>query len=181
MNKTSFTAILVTAAITAGASASAVNATALTVGTSGPFVVGDYGVTGLNDLTWFTFTLDATTSIDIDFDRTSAPPDLIASLYSGDIDGFDASGFGAHSNVIVSDFGPLTYIEWQDDTHDDAFGGPFGDPQFTNTLDAGTYSIVVSALQGAGGEFTVTSNVAPTPGVLAALGLAGLMGTRRRR
>ena len=178
--KTPFAAVLVTAAITAAASAN-INATALTVGTSGPFVAEDTTFTGLNDLAWFTFTLDATTSINIDFNRTSAPPDLVASLYSGDIDGFDAFGFGTHRDVWTSNFGPLTFVDLQDDTHDDAFGGPFGDPQFLNTLDAGTYSIVVSALEGAGGEFTVTSNVAPTPGALAALGLGGLMATRRHR
>ncbi len=180
MTKISFVAVLATAAITATASANVVNATALSVGTSGPFVVGDYGTTNLNDLTWFTFTLDATTNVNIDFNRTSAPPDLVAGLYSGDINGFDASGFGTHADVIFSSFGPLTFLQLQDDTHDDAFDGPFGDPQFVETLDAGTYSIVVSAFQGAGASFTVTSNI-PTPGALAAVGFGGLMVTRRRR
>lgn len=168
--------------VIAGLSASApanIVANSLSVGTSGPYVVGDFDFDSLNDQVWFTFTLSTTTSINIDFNRTSAPPDLVANLYSGDINGFDGSGL-VPAGVIGSSFGPLSFLEIRDDTHGDAFGGPFGDPQFLNTLDAGTYSIMVSAFQGAGNSFTVTSNV-PAPGAAVVLGLGGLFGSRRRR
>jgi hypothetical protein len=158
-----------------------VNAVDIPFGLSGPYATGaggDPASTGA----WFTFSLDVATNIDIDMNRTSAPPDLFATLFSGDVNGFDATA--EWGDIFSAGFsgggGPLTFVDAQDDTHDDAFGGPFGDPQFIMNLGPGDYSMLVFSL-GTPGEFTVTSNIVPAPGAFAILGLGGLLTTRRSR
>ncbi len=133
----------------------------LQIGDSGPSSVSDtWDVELLNDANWFVFSLDSTTDVDIDINRTAAPPDLASSLYSGDVRGVDF-GTDTTSTGWLSDIGGLTNISNEDDTEDDPFGGPFGDPRHTLTLEAGTYSFWVATLN-EGGSFTVTSNVGLT-------------------
>ncbi len=180
MRKFSMIAFLAVAGTASVAAAQPVVPTALTGGTQGSFVAQDF-FAAFSSASWFTFTLTEATLVDIDFNRTSAPPDLIASLYLGDITGADATALGvSHGNNFFTNFGSFVHVVTEDDTHEDAFGGPFADPQFILNLDPGTYSIVVTALQGAGAGFTVTSNV-PAPGAAGLLGVAGLAALRRRR
>jgi MYXO-CTERM domain-containing protein len=179
--KHSIIASLAVGALASMAVAQPVVPTPLSGGTQGGFVAGDYYTTSFSTLTWFTFTLTEPTMVNVDFDRTTAPPDLYATLYSGDITGLDATAFAAtHSDAWFIPIGSLTWLDIQDDTDPNGLDGPYGDPRFTNLLPAGTYSIVVSALQGAGGTFQVTSNV-PTPAAATLLGLGGLASLKRRR
>lgn len=165
----------------------------LMVGTSGPFDAFEDDANAAEFGQFFVFSLDATTDIDIDFNRTTADPDLYAVLFSGDITGSnpnDLSPDGLINGFTFPDpgdvFGPLTVISDEDDTEDDPFGGPFGDPRFTNTLDAGDYTVLVMALNVDGGQFTVTSNVGavPEPSSIALIGVLGvccLISRRRQR
>ena len=88
--------------------------------------------------------------------------------------------------VETGTFGPLTAIAFEDDTEDDPFGGPFGDPRFTTTLDPGIYTVLVASLNvDFASAFTITSNVGaavPEPSssvIFVALGFAALI--RRRK
>lgn len=159
--------------------AQAVAPSPLAFGTSGPFTAIDYSANPFSNLAWFTFTLTAPTAVDIDINRTIANNDLVATIYSGDITGVDATSFGNYSSLFGASFGPMTFVNFQDDTEDDGLGGPFGDPRFTLNLPAGTYSMVVTSYDPQGG-FTITSNV-PTPAAASLLGLAGMGAMRRRR
>ncbi len=154
----------------------------LVVGTQGDFFTGEDDSTLANDSAWFVFTLFGDTDVDVDINRTIADPDLFATLFAGDVTGVDFGGLLADDFTGPMDFGPLTFIETQDDTEDDAFGGPFGDPRFQTNLGAGTYSIMVTSLN-VGGPFNVTSNVSfvPEPGTFTILAACGLVVMRRRR
>ena len=178
-----FLAVTCMAVLTASANAQ-VTPTGLVVGEQGPFVAGEDDSTLANDSDWFIFTLTSDFDVDIDINRTEAAPDLFATLFEGDVTGVDFGGLLADDFTGPNDFGPLTFIETQDDTEDDAFGGPFGDPRFQLNLGPGTYSVLVTALSPLeGGPFTITSNVSavPEPSAFAVLGLGGLLFARRRR
>lgn len=169
----------VVALLVGSAGAQPVTPLPLTDGSSGPYFTGYFGVTNFSNHAWFTFSLANSTAIDIDINRTSANPDMTASIYAGDITDVDATAFGNYGSLFNSSFGPMVFVAWEDDTEDDPFGGPWGDPRFTITLPAGTYSMVVASAS-TGGGFTITSNV-PAPGAAAILALGGLLAARRRR
>ena len=165
---------------------SQVNPTGLIVGDQGPFFAGEDDSTLANDSAWFIFDLASDFDVDIDINRTVAAPDLVASLFLGDVTGVDFGGLLADDFLFGGAFGPLTFIETQDDTEDDDFGGPFGDPRFQLNLGPGRYSVLVSALSPVeGGPFEITSNVSvnaiPEPGTLGLLSLCSLAFVRRRR
>ncbi|MEM9045043.1 MAG: hypothetical protein AAGC81_10120 [Pseudomonadota bacterium] len=148
-----------------------------------------------NDANWFVFDATAGDSLDIDINRRQAAGDLVASLFIGDVTGTD---FGsAIVDFIVVAFGgtqisatadeilPLVFLISEDDTEDDAFGGNFEDPRFTQIAPVtGRYSVVVSSFDDATGtgqfDITVsgTTTVVPIPAVmplmLTALGFFGL-------
>ena len=138
---------------------------------------------------FWVFTLGAAMDVDIDINRLLADPDLAATLYEGDVTGADMTAFspdGLINGILVGSgvFGPLTAIAFEDDTEDDAFGGPFGDPRFTMNLPAGTYTLMVAALNTdviGVDAYEVVTNLVPAPASLALLGLGGLVGLRRRR
>lgn len=179
MFRKSLVSLCALGALAGAASAQPVTPTALTGGTQGAYTVVDF-FTPLSSASWFTFSLGAPTNVDIDINRLAAPPDLIATLYAGDITGQDATALGGtHGDIYFTSFGPMALVNWQDDTEDDAFGGPWGDPRFTLNLPAGSYSLVVTSLQGAGNPFEITSNV-PEPTTLGLLALGGLAMLRRR-
>ncbi|GFE63532.1 VPLPA-CTERM sorting domain-containing protein [Litoreibacter roseus] len=144
----------------------------------------------LNDANWFTFYATAGQTIDIDINREERRPDLAAELYLGDVTGSD---FGTRSGNYgtVTPLAGLTFIDREDDTEQDAFNGPWGDPRFTFTAtDTGVYSFFVVSLntQGVGADFSVTATgidsieVVPLPagGLLLATALAGFGIARRR-
>ena len=155
--------------------------------------------TGLaNNANWFVFDAAAGAPLDIDINRLAAPPDLVAAIYFGDVTGLD---FGAQrpgrfpGNVL---FEGLRLFDTEDDTENDAFRGPFGDPRFTFTApETGRFSLIVASLnsRGRGNPFEVTatgvsafqtSSVAAVPlpaGVvllLSALGVGAALRRRRR-
>jgi len=138
---------------------------------------------------FWVFTLGAAMDVDIDINRLLADPDLAATLYEGDVTGADMTAFspdGLINGILVGSgvFGPLTAIAFEDDTEDDAFGGPFGDPRFTMNLPAGTYTLMVAALNTdviGVDAYEVVTNLVPALASLALLGLGGLVGLRRRR
>lgn len=165
---------------------SQVSPTGLVVGDQGPFFAGEDDSTLANDSSWFIFDLDSGFDVDIDINRTTAAPDLIASIFFGDVTGIDFGNLLADDFLFGQDFGALTFIETQDDTEDDAFGGPFGDPRFQLNLGPGRYSVLVSALTPLeGGPFEITSNVSvnaiPEPGTFGLLAVCSLAFVRRRR
>ena len=164
-----------------------VDPTPLVVGTQGDFFADDFFNTLADDLPWFTFQLEETTFVDIDINRTAAPPDFTAALYEGDV---TKLSFGATvgDDLIFAPGDPtgqLTYIETQDDTEDDPFGGPFGDPRFQLTLGPGFYSVIFGTFGAPAGEFTITSNVGinpvPEPTACVVLALGSLALIRRKR
>lgn len=147
---------------------------------------------------YWIFSGSAGDSVDIDINRTEAAPDLIATLFFGDVTGVDVdtiSPNGLIDGLLTPSgtFGPLTVIAFADDTEDDAFGGPYGDPRFTLTLPStGTYSLLVATLFNPGdyeivstGTFDSTPAPVPEPGtwMLMGTGLVGLIGygIRKRR
>lgn len=117
-----------------------------------------YSVTGISsvdgNVDWFVFDANGTTNYSFWFDRTVAAPDLIAGLYSGDTTGFDYAAAGAGVSYSYSQAGfyntALLYIGYWDDTHEDIYGGPYGDPDFSTTLAAGRYSLALSSLNEGG-------------------------------
>lgn len=144
----------------------------------------------LNNANWFVFSATAGDLIDIDINRLAAPPDLVSELYFGDVSGLDfgtsSANFGAANGAPL-----LSFLLSADDTEDDAFGGPFGDPRFTFTAaQTGIYSFYVATLTaGIDSPFEVTATgIAPAPVPLpagfpllaGALGLFGWIGARRR-
>lgn len=162
----------------------------LQLGTSGPFDVFEDDANAASFGQYFTFTLDANTDVDIDINRTFADPDLVATLFSGDITGLDPNTIspdGLINGLLVTSgtFGPLTVVDFQDDTEDDPFGGPFGDPRFQINLNPGTYTVLVGAFNvDAPDGFTVTSNVGavvPEPSSAGILGVLGAVAFLRRR
>lgn len=171
------------------AAAQTVFPTPLTGGTQGPFFAAEDDLNNASDAAWFTFSVLAEMEVEIRFDRTGVDPDLAATLFAGDVTGLDMTAIVGGTGLIDEltfpaagdTFGPLTAVAFADDTNDDAFGGPFGDPGFSLTLSAGTYSIAVYSLSPIeGGFFTATSNV-PAPAGAGALALGGLVAARRRR
>ena len=179
---------IVIAAVFANSSVVAqVTPTDLVFGTTlGPFIADEDDSTLANDSDWFLFTLTETSAVDIDINRTAAPPDLIASLFFGDVTGVDFGTLLADDFLGTgSDFGALSFIDTEDDTEPDLFGGPFGDPRFQLNLDPGTYSLLVTTLSPIeGGPFTITSSasVVPEPNLLTVLCcFAGFVASRRRR
>lgn len=150
-----------------------------------------------NDANWFVFDATAGSLLDIDINRLTAPPDLVAAIYFGDVTGLD---FGAQrpgqfpSNV---EFEGLTLFDTEDDTENDSLGGPFGDPRFTFTApQTARYSLIVTTLNlsGRGSPFEVTASgvstfatsqvaAVPVPAgivlLLSALGLGALVRKRR--
>jgi hypothetical protein len=134
---------------------------ALTTGLHGPYFAPHRFAGPPSGGSWFTFTVPHPSHVDIDINRTAAPPDLDAMLYRGDVTGqLDSISPDGLINGLYSyeTFGPITGIAYQDDTEDDPFGGPWGDPRFQMDLGVGTYSLLVSSRSPVeGGSFTVTA------------------------
>jgi len=79
-------------------------------------------------------------------DRNQANPDLVMRLYNGVV---------GNTNQL----GSLTQLVYADDGHQDAFGGPFADPDFAVNLAMGSYLIRVSifgTLDAPGLPYTIT-------------------------
>lgn len=153
------------AALTAATLAQPVVPARLAPGALGTYFAPNYLTPEATRGAWFVFTMSSAGPVDIDINRTTAPPDLFGALFAGDVTGVDVAAELAGSNVrdrvIIGNgvIGPLTRVETRDDTEDDPFGGPFGDPRFTRTLNAGTYSLYVTSLQPAvGGAFTMVAS-----------------------
>lgn len=155
-----------------------------------------YSVTGSGpdidgNVDWFVFDSNGITPTSFYFDRTVAAPDLIAGLYMGDTTGFDYAAAGAPYNYSYNSadaYNPsLNFIQQFDDSHDDALGGEYGDPDFNLVLSPGRYSLALSSLGRPGTyEFTTNAvNAYPTPVPAAiwlfASGFAGIAGIVRRR
>ncbi|WP_232769057.1 PEP-CTERM sorting domain-containing protein [Colwellia sp. Bg11-28] len=151
-------------------------------------VIGDDDsfIASLGD--YWTFNGAAGDIIDIDINRTEASPDLIATLFFGDVTGLDVDSLspdGLINGLLVSNgvFGPLTVIDTQDDTENDSFGGPFGDPRFNLSLSStGTYTLLVATLSAPGSYEISTTGITsvPEPSTLAIFAL-GIMGLAARR
>ncbi|USO00173.1 MAG: hypothetical protein H6810_05785 [Phycisphaeraceae bacterium] len=136
--------------------------TALQGGLEGPYYAFEDNANPASAGTWFRFTLPGRANVRLDVARTAAPFDPTATLFAGDVTGQNATAISPNGRIsgfaATGPFGPLFALDWQDDTVDDPFGGPFGDPRFTRVLDAGTYSVMVGmALPATGGEFTIES------------------------
>ena len=182
--KTRFATAIALVALLACPAFGQIAPTSLQVGTQGNFFADDFFATAADDLPWFLFELDETTFVDIDINRTAAPPDFTAGLYEGDVTGLTFGGTLGDTLIFGTDTsGQLNFIETQDDTEDDPFGGPFGDPRFQLTLGPGTYSVIVGTFGAPSGEFTITSNVGvvPEPNACIVLALGGLALVRRKR
>ena len=130
---------------------------------------------------WFVFDAVAGASVDIDINRLEAALDPIAFLYFGDVSGHDFEGAAPS---------PLTFLERQDDTENDALGGPWGDPRFTFVAQqTGRFSVRVASFSsgsGVGAAFEVIgTGIAPVPLPASALlllgGLGAAAGVSRRR
>ncbi|MBZ9610152.1 PEP-CTERM sorting domain-containing protein [Rheinheimera maricola] len=159
------------------------------IGLNTGYAVGDANSAPDEAVDWFIFDSNGVDAISFYFNRTIANPDLIAGLYSGDTYGFDYVAAGVSSAnwsyASAGDYNPsLTFIEFFDDTHNDNFGGPFGDPDFNRVLAAGRYSLALSSLS-QGGTYEFITNVqsasfdVPAPSTLAVFAL-GLLGLARR-
>jgi hypothetical protein len=108
--------------------------------------------------------------------------------FFGDVTGLDVDSLspdGLINGLLVSNgvFGPLTVIDTQDDTENDSFGGPFGDPRFNLSLSStGTYTLLVATLSAPGSYEISTTGITsvPEPSTLAIFAL-GIMGLAARR
>ena len=145
--------------------------------------VMDDDLTNAVDGNWFIFDANAGDEIVITVSREQAAPDLALDFYAGDITGADVTG------LLVDDFtfgggdgfAGLSFIGTFDDENDDAFGGPFGDPEIAGTLlVGGTFSFVVWAYTDPG-SFSIDVSIVPAPASAGLLALGGLVATRRRR
>lgn len=191
MQKSSFVIALGAAALMGSAALAApVSPTTLMDGVAVTETVNIEDDSGLlNDANWFIFFAEAGDLVDIDINRLAAPPDLIAELYFGNVTGLD---FGnSNADAGSGNASPLlTFLDVEDDTEDDAFGGPFGDPRFTFTAaETGTYSIAVTRFftNGANEPFEIIgTGISPTPiplpasGLLLVGALGGVAAVRRK-
>ena len=133
-----------------------------------------------NNVDWFVFDTDGSKSTSFYFDRTIAAPDLVAGLYLGDTSGFDYDVAGAPLKYSVFDAATynsnLNYLSLFDDNHDDAFGGPWGDPDFDILLAAGRYSLALSSHENAG-TYNFTTNAVSVLSAVPVPAAAWLFGT----
>ena len=102
---------------------------------------------------------------------------LIAGIYLGDTSG-SVMNAGSYNST-------LTFVNFFDDNHEDAFGGPYGDPDFDMILAGGRYSPALSDDNAAGtDEFrTSTLSAIPVPAAAWLFGTALLafFGVSRRK
>ena len=133
-----------------------------------------------NNVDWFVFDSDGSTNTSFFFDRTIAAPDLIASLYLGDTSGFDYKAAGASNNYSVFSAdgynSSLSFLNYFNNNHDDALGGPWGDPDFDILLAAGRYSLALSSLKDAG-TYEFTTNAVSAVSTVPVPAAAWLFGT----
>ncbi len=191
---TAFVAILATFGFASTGSAAAINPVNMS---SGDVVTGDVfdddGTAPANQF-WITFSAAAGDTVDLDINRTAASADLYATSSFGDVTGIDDSAVsGGDLNIgthltWTAELG-LTFIENQDDTEDDPFGGAFGDPRFTFVAaNTGVYSVAVVAYtnptDGAQAEASLTITPVPEPAtavILSGIAALSICCTRRRR
>ncbi|MCI5165227.1 MAG: PEP-CTERM sorting domain-containing protein [Candidatus Electrothrix sp. GM3_4] len=153
----------------------------------------DYFVShATGDVDWFVFDYDGVDPLQVSFwfDRTVSNLDLVAGLYRGDTTGFDygSNTSSLHRNAATYNSN-LTFIQSQDDTHNDTLGGPWGDPHFAMNLSADRYSLVLQEFwNGGGGTYSVITNMSsassvPEPSAMFFLGtgLIGLVGSRFKK
>lgn len=180
--------LIVALAWTGMVQATPVTPESFNTGFNSGYAVADYTDIN-NNVDWFVFDSNGIDSISFFFDRTIAAPDLIAGLYLGDTSGFDYDAAGAgvyYSYMNAGSYNSnLTFINFFDDNHDNAFGGPFGDPDFDILLAAGRYSLALSSL-GAAGTYSFTTNAVsaiPVPAAAWLFGTAllGFFGVSRRK
>jgi hypothetical protein len=135
--------------------------------------------------TWRVYTFDANAgdNILVRVSRMAAQVDPIAFAHLGNLTGADvAPGILAND---LSTYG-LTFMASGDDSVDDAFGGPFGDPLFAFVAPAtDTYTVITHMFGNYEGslpyEVQVTGSTVPAPGAAALAAVGGLMCVRRRR
>ena len=183
--------LIVALAWTGVVQATSVTPESFTTGFNSGYSVANYTDIN-NNVDWFVFDTDGSKSTSFFFDRSVAAPDLAAGLYLGDTSGFDyeAAGAGAwYSYMNAGSYNSkLSFISSFDDNHEDAYGGPYGDPDFDMLLAAGRYSLALSSL-GAAGTYSFTTNavsvVSSTPVPAAAwlfgTALLAFFGVSRRK
>ena len=187
---TTWGAAAIALAVAAPATAATITGVNLTAGTTSSTVQANH-TDPLASGNVFVFSANAGDFVDIDINRLVAAPDLIAVLSFGEIRGVDV-GSATWSDVAGStDFYGTTFLSAQDDTEDDAFGGPWGDPRFSLTLtQTGTYTLFISSLNGGiGSPFEIVAtgisaapvSAVPLPaGGALLLGALGSVALRRR-
>jgi hypothetical protein len=159
------------------------------------------GICGHGDgaltLDFWEFTLTSHQFVTITGTRFDENLDLVFGLFAGHTNANYADRNGVHLYYGVPESSVLGLIILY--TADDENGhpsGPYGDPTFSGWLDAGTYTVIVSAGIGSGpdpahdyliafnssGTESLVETPEPTSVALASMGMAGLaLWARRRR
>ena len=150
----------------------------------GNFVSGEDNFEAPSTWQVYTFQANAGDNINIRVSRLVADADPVAYAHLGDLTGADVIP-GVHYLDDLSDFG-LEYGAYGDDSVDDPFGGPFGDPLFGFSAPSdGVYTIITHMYGDYAGnppyEIQVTGSSVPAPGAIALAGAGGLLCLRRRR
>lgn len=157
--------------------------------TDGAAQTGNF-VSGISNFdspaTWRVYTFDANAgdNILIRVSRLAAQVDPIAYAHEGNLIGADLIPGVDHADDL-SAYG-LTYMAYGDDSVDDPFGGPFGDPLFGFVAPAtDTYTVIAHMYGDYPGdlpyEVQVSGSTVPAPGAAVLTGIGGLLCLRRRR
>lgn len=156
--------------------------------TDGAPRVGNF-VSGVDNFeapsTWQVYTFEANMgdAILVRVSRLVANADPVAFAHFGDLTGADVTP-GVDYADDLSAFG-LDFIAYGDDSVDDDFGGPFGDPLFAFVAPSnGIYTVITHMFgdyeNNPAYEIQVTGSSVPAPGAIA-LGATGTMLCLRRR
>jgi hypothetical protein len=157
--------------------------------TDGTARLGNF-VSGLDNFvepsTWrvYTFQANAGDNITVRVTRQTAMVDPIAFAHQGNLAGADIPA-GLYYADELDDFG-LNFVAYGDDSVDDPFGGPFGDPLFNFAAPSTDTYTVITHMYGnyegnPGYEIQVSGSTVPAPGAIAIGLVGGVLCLRRRR
>jgi hypothetical protein len=136
--------------------------------------------------TWrvYSFQANAGDNIVVRVTRQTAMVDPIAYAHRGALAGADIP-VGMYYADDLTDFG-LTFLAYGDDSVDDPFGGPFGDPLFGFSAPENDTYTVITHMYGnyegnPGYEIQVSGSTVPAPGAAVLACVGGMLCLRRRR
>ena len=154
---------------------------------SGTITGGSIDVADASFWGFWTFSANAGDLINVEVDRTTGGLDPASSVVEGNAAGLAFASLTGFSIFDWSGPGLSPTVAFGDDDDPPALPGPFGDPNYSFVAGTtGVYTVAVASFASSGSppwgyEITVTGSSVPAPGALALLGLAGLIGSRRRR